>query len=122
VAIDMSRVHLAGLSNGGLGVSHTAASEHSRRFRSLIFLSPICDTRALESYVFEDHWRAKPALIITGEADDRVPIQHVKECAESMRKAGVAVKLSTYPSVNHFLVFSHRDQCMKEISEWLKDK
>jgi hypothetical protein len=66
IPLDLSQVHLAGLSNGGLGVSHLAASEAGRRFRSFIFLSPVCDENALRSKEFSIQGRDKPVLIITG--------------------------------------------------------
>ena len=119
-ALDMSRVHLAGLSNGSLGVSRIAASSEAARFRSLIFLSPVCDGEALESAAFTEHWHGRPLLVISGEEDDRVPISYVKQCVEVMRKANASVHFSAYPQANHFLFFSHREQCLRELSEWLK--
>jgi predicted esterase len=118
-ALDMGRVHLAGLSNGSLGVSRIAASAEAARFRSLIFLSPVCDDKALVSSAFAEHWQGRPLLVITGEEDDRVPVTYVKQCVEVMRKAKASVTLSVYPQTNHFLVFSHREQFLKELSEWV---
>ena len=120
VPVDMSRVHLAGLSNGGLGVSQVAASSAGRRFCSLIFLSPVCDDSALGSGAFANLWREKPVLVIIGEADDRVPLEYVSRCAATMRTAGAMVELTAYPSADHFLLFSHRDRCLDQISGWLK--
>lgn len=119
VSLDKRRVHLAGLSNGGLGVSRVTASELGGGFRTLIFLSPVCDDHALASPTFADHCHEKPVLIITGEDDNRVPVAYVKECAATMRKAGAAVDMSTYANANHFLFFNHRERCLKELSSWL---
>src|SRR5262249_24885010 len=78
VQLDMDHVHLAGLSNGGLGVSHLAASPAGQLFRSLIFLSPVCDENDLGSKQFWLQEREKPVLIITGALDDRVPLPFVE--------------------------------------------
>jgi len=117
--LDLNQVHLAGLSNGGLGVSHVAASEAGRRFRSLIFLSPVCNEDALSSEKFSSQWRDKPVLIITGQSDDRVPLPYVESCAELMKSAGARVEMSTYAGADHFLVFSHRERFLKQLSDWL---
>lgn len=120
VPINMSQVHLAGLSNGGLGVSFVAASEVGHQFRSLIFLSPVCDEVALGSKEFWIQGRDKPVLIITGENDDRVPLPYVLSCAEIMKSAGARVSMSAYPDADHFLIFSHRDHFLEQLSEWLR--
>ena len=122
VALDMSRVHLAGLSNGGLGVTRTVASSYADRFRSLILFSPVCDDQALNSTAFAEGWRGKPVLVISGEQDDRVPIDYVRQCAEAMRADGVNVQLNVYPGANHFLLFSHREQWPGEVSEWVRKR
>jgi len=119
VPIDMSHVHLAGLSNGGLGVSHVAASEAGRRFHSLIFLSPVCDEAALGSKEFSTQWRDKPVLIITGQEDDRVPLPYVVTCAGIMKSAGARVEMSAYAGADHFLVFSYRERFVQQLSDWL---
>ncbi|EDY16120.1 Dipeptidyl aminopeptidase/acylaminoacyl-peptidase-like protein [Chthoniobacter flavus Ellin428] len=119
IPLDLSQVHLAGLSNGGLGVSYVAASEAGRRFRSFIFLSPVCDDDALSSKEFTIQARDKPVLIVTGESDDRVPLPSVVSCAALMKSAGARVEMSAYPGADHFLVFSHRERFLKQLSDWL---
>jgi len=120
VPLDMNQIHLAGLSNGGLGVSRVAVSELGKRFRSLIFLSAVCDETAIATNAFADQWRDKPVLIITGESDDRVPLSYVNSYASSMRNSGAGIEMSTYDSADHFLFFSHRDRCLEQLSGWLK--
>ncbi|QIF04342.1 prolyl oligopeptidase family serine peptidase [Roseimicrobium sp. ORNL1] len=122
VALDMGRIHLAGLSNGGLGVTRTLVSPYANRFRSVILFSPVCDDKAVNSAPFAESCRGKPVLVISGEEDDRVPITYVRQCMDVMRRAGVEVQLSAYPQANHFLMFSHREQWREEISAWLKGK
>jgi pimeloyl-ACP methyl ester carboxylesterase len=118
--LNMNQVHLAGLSNGGLGVSRLAASEAGRRFRSLVFISPVCDETAIVSPTFATQWRDKPVLVVTGDADDRVPLPYVTSWAGLMRTARARVEMSTYAAADHFLLFSHRDKFLRELSAWLK--
>lgn len=120
VPLDMNQIHLAGLSNGGLGVSRVAASELGKRFRSLIFLSGVCDEFAIATTTFKDQWRGKPVLVITGADDDRVPLEFVNGYVSSMRDSGAGIEMSTYEGADHFLFFSHRTRCLEEISHWLE--
>jgi predicted esterase len=122
VALDMSRIHLAGLSNGGLGLTRTMASPYANRFRSLILFSPVCDEQALASASFAENLRGKPVLVISGEMDDRVPIAYVRKCTDVLSGVGAHLKLSAYPAANHFLLFSHREQWREEVAAWLKEK
>jgi pimeloyl-ACP methyl ester carboxylesterase len=120
VQLDMDQVHLAGLSNGGLGVSYLAASDAGKLFRSLIFLSPVFDEAALGSRNFWLHWRDKPVLIVTGEKDNRVPLPYVLTCAKIMRSTGAKVDMTTYSDADHLLIFSHRDEFLEQLSAWVK--
>lgn len=120
VPLDLNQVHLAGLSNGGLGVSRAAASDDGKRFRSVIFLSPVCDETALRTPGFARQWRGKPVLIITGETDDRVPLPYVNAAAATMRDSGASVEMSAYADADHFLLFSHRARFQEQLSGWLK--
>lgn len=116
--IDPHRVYLAGLSNGGLGVS-LAAADQPDRFAGLIFLSPVFATEATDSPAFLGAWRSRPVLIITGAADDRIPITYVDTRASILQSAGVDVTYQTYPGENHFLVFSRHDEVLADLSDWL---
>ena len=64
--------------------------------------------------------REKPILIITGERDDRIPLSYVVSCADIMRNSGARVEMSAYADADHFLVFSHRDHFLEQLSDWLK--
>ncbi len=119
VRLDLGDIHLMGLSNGGLGVTRTAASDHGSRFRTMVLLSAVCDLRALDSPGFAASWQGKPALLVTGEDDDRVPLPFVRQCADTLENAGLRVDLIPFPGANHFLFFSHRDQVLKTVSAWL---
>ncbi len=105
VELDEKRIYLAGLSNGGLGVSRLAAAGPDR-FRGLIFISPVMATEIIDQTVFQQQWAGRPVLVLTGEADERIPVEYVNERVERLVKAGVPVEYVTYPGEDHFLFFS----------------
>jgi pimeloyl-ACP methyl ester carboxylesterase len=119
VEIDPDRVYLAGLSNGGLGVSHLALAQ-PERFRGLIFLSPVMDTRIVSSPAFLERWRGRPVLVITGAADERIPLAYVRQRVVDLQAGGVAVTEKVYPGEDHFLFFSQPEPVLAEVQGWLE--
>ena len=121
VALDMKQIHLAGLSNGGLGVGHVASAGLSgEAFRSLIFISPVFDEKAITCTGFRIRCRQKPVLVITGMQDDRVPALYVQDNVGIMKSEGVDVTTHLVPNADHFLFFSHRQEMTQKIVEWLQ--
>ena len=119
-AIDQTRVHLAGLSNGGLAVSQLAAARGSQ-FRSLIFLSPVFDERQISGSSFAQQCRGRSVLVLTGEADDRVPLGYVEENVAAMTRAGAGAHLTAVAAADHFLFFSHRELVINALESWLQE-
>jgi pimeloyl-ACP methyl ester carboxylesterase len=117
-SIDPDHVYLAGLSNGGLGVS-LAAADQPDRFAGLIFLSPVFATEATDTPDFAAAWQNHPVLILTGAADDRIPVSYVETRASILDQGGVDVTLKIYPDENHFLIFDRRDEVVDDIIAWL---
>ena len=118
VNIDASRVYLAGLSNGGLGVS-LLGQEHPQQFRGMIFLSPVMVTEIVDQSDFQNSWKERPILVITGEADERIPFTYVEERTRRMVAGGISVTSVTYPGEDHFLFFSQLTGILNDISLWL---
>lgn len=118
VEIDPERIYLAGLSNGGLGVSRAALADPDR-YRGLIFISPVMDTNIVAGKTFLDQWRDRPVLVIAGEADERIPYDYVTKRIALLKAAGVDVTQSAYPGEDHFLFFSQADDVLNDISQWL---
>ncbi len=119
-AIDREQVHLIGLSNGGLAVSQLGA-ESDLRFRSLVLVSPVFDEACVGRGAFADPRRRCPVLVLTGDADDRIPVRYVRENVTAMADAGVDVRLRTVPGADHFLFFSHRELLVEALSARLKE-
>ena len=118
--IDSDRVYLAGLSNGGLGVSQLAALE-PQRFRGLVFISPVMDTAIVDQVAFHRMWMERPILIVTGDADQRIPLSYVDQRVSRLRGGGVFVDYVTYPDEDHFLFFSQKEDVLNDIAVWLGD-
>lgn len=121
-AIDPKQLHLAGLSNGGLGVTHLAVSGLGERFRSLIFISPVFHDTMLEARTLVPKWKDKSILILSGQNDERVPAPYVNRSAAILKTAGAKVGLKAYELADHFLLFTHREQWMADMSAWLKSQ
>lgn len=119
-AIDSTRVHVAGLSNGGLAVSQLAAAEGSR-FRSLVFLSPVFDVAQIGASSFGQQCRDRPVFVLTGEIDDRVPLSYVEENVTAMNRVGVRPRLQAVSKADHFLVFSHQALVVDALVSWLQE-
>jgi len=119
VELDETRLYLAGLSNGGLGVS-LLADGAPERFRGLIFISPVMATEVVDQATFQSAWAGRPVLIVTGQADERVPAAYVTERARRLERGGVAVKFIVYPEEDHFLFFAQHERVIADVSRWLR--
>ena len=119
VNIDEAQIYLAGLSNGGLGVSQLAQTS-PEMFQGLIFLSPVMDTNIVDSLSFQTQWANRPILIITGEDDKRIPVSYVEQRTSLMEQGDIDVTKIIYPNEDHFLVFSQPENIMNDVSSWLK--
>lgn len=117
-SIDLSRIYLAGLSNGGLGVSKLAY-DMPNRWQGLIFISPVMDTDRTDSEVFQQSWAGRAVFIATGTADNRIPLQYVRNRVAILEEGGVEVDYIEYEGEDHFLFFSQSDHIFQELSEWL---
>jgi pimeloyl-ACP methyl ester carboxylesterase len=116
--LDETRVHLIGLSNGGLGLSHLLATAPGK-YRSFVFLSPVFREDALQRLAFAPADPRPPILTLTGALDDRVPLAYVEDRVREIRRAGAEVSREVFDDANHFLIFSHREQFIGRLERWL---
>lgn len=119
VSIDDQRIFLAGLSNGGLGVCRLAQAA-PRIFRGLLCLSPVLISEVLRDRSFQENWRGRNVLVISGEQDERIPWQYVAGQVEVMKSAGVRVTVRTFPGEDHFLFFSQPGPILAEVERWMR--
>lgn len=95
VGIDPDRVVLTGLSLGGAGVVHLAAT-HPERFAAL---APICGPWTWY-YVTADMARL-PLWAFHGEDDAVVSVEDSRKLVAAVRALGGDARLTTYPGVGH---------------------
>lgn len=119
VSLNTTNVHLIGLSNGGLGVSQ-AGRNLGESLRSLTFLSPVFDSKCISSEEFSRRWRDRPVLVISGGNDDRVPIDYVTDEVKTMKQGGADVTFKNVEDADHFMLFSHRADVIRTLTDWLK--
>lgn len=119
VELDHRRLWLAGLSNGGLGVSQVADAI-PELFRGCILISPVISNAVANSAEFQKKWSGRPMLVLTGENDERVPVSVVRSKTESLRSGGANVRFVSYPGEDHFLFFSKKKSVLNEILGWLR--
>ncbi len=114
---DASRVVLMGLSNGGRGVTR-ALRDGEERYAGVVLLSAVMETDVLRGV--GDRYRGTPALLLYGDADERLPRDHEEAGAEALRKAGLAVRVHAYPREDHFLFFSQKASVQAEVAAFVR--
>ena len=117
--IDADSIYLAGLSNGGLGVSQVAAND-AKTYKGVILLSPVLDNRTLKTREFVKGWRGRPQLVITGKKDRRVSIDYVNNHVKFLIESKIDVTYKAYQGQDHFLFFEKAHEVFDDIATWLK--
>jgi pimeloyl-ACP methyl ester carboxylesterase len=116
--IDPARVYLAGLSDGGVGVTRSALA-HPERYRGLIYVSPTMKLEELGSPEFEASWKGRPVLVFQGDRDWSVVKRSVDPAIDLLRRRGVDVDYRVVPGEDHFLFFSRRAELFDAIGGWM---
>jgi pimeloyl-ACP methyl ester carboxylesterase len=116
--IDPSLVWLAGLSDGGKGVTRVA-THAPERYRGLIYLSPTMIADELADPGFAASWKGRPVAVIHGGRDRNVSPATVARGVEILREHGVAVEPTVMPEEDHFLFFARRAVVFDLLAAWL---
>ena len=95
VGIDPDRVVLTGLSLGGAGIVHLAAT-HPERFAAL---APICGPWTF--YYVTPEVARLPLWAFHGEDDPVVSVDDSRKLVARVRELGGEARLTTYPGVGH---------------------
>lgn len=115
--IDRKQLTLVGLSNGGLGVSQ-ALVHAPQQWHAAVLISPVFDEDATR--VLRGSRLQTPVFIMSGDADERIPISYVRAHAERLKSAGSTVTMLTEQGANHFLMFTHRRNVVAAMTHWLQ--
>lgn len=116
-----NRIYLAGLSNGGTGLTRAIAA-NGRAYAGFIFISPVIEDDIVVTPPFLAGCNDRRILVIHGNDDERIPASYVKQSLEFMKKQGVDITPVFYPAEDHFLLFSQPDQVLSNIAAWLEKK
>lgn len=114
---DERRVFLAGLSNGGTGVTR-AASDRPERWAGLVFLSAVIERSIITAPSFT-HVPGRRVLVIHGMTDDRIPISIIDDAIIDLRSGGARVDSWLVPAEDHFLFFDRGEDVLARVREWL---
>jgi len=112
-ALDAGRIVLAGLSNGGIGVSR-AVCQNPGRFRGLLYISAVMEAEVMASPAFSQGCQGKPMLVLHGGEDERIPLQYVEQPLAGLIGTA-AVKTKFYAGEDHFLFLSRRVEVLEEV-------
>lgn len=61
----------------------------------------------------------RPALVVQGDADDRVPLDHSRVYAAAAEAAGDSVRLAVYEGTDHFVVIDPAWEHWGDVVEWM---
>jgi pimeloyl-ACP methyl ester carboxylesterase len=116
--IDPHRVYLAGLSDGGVGVTRSGLA-HPERYRGLIYLSPTMHLDELASPGFVEGWKGRPIRVFQGDRDWSVSKSTVDPAVDLLRRQGSAVEYDVFSGEDHFLFFSRRLEIFERLGAWM---
>lgn len=116
--LNLDQLFVVGLSNGGLGTSHLAV-DMADELQGVVYLSPIMNL--VDTAEFQEAWRDRPVLVITGTEDERVSVSYVQKRVAIMEAAGVNVTTHYYPAEDHFLFYSQPTAVIQNIHLWLEE-
>ena len=116
--VNLNRVFLAGISQGGAGVSRAAAA-FPDRFAGLIYLSPTMEPNVLNSPGFVEGGKGRPVFVAQGGRDHNVKPSNVTTAVKLMQDHGANVTYHLDPDADHFLFFAQLDAIQQRIAEWI---
>lgn len=115
--IDMDKIYLCGISNGGIGVSLFSLFRRDL-ISKIILLSPVMP----KLFITDDYslkMQNVEFLIISGNKDRRIPPKYIQDRYKSMLDNKLNVNLNILDDSDHFMLFAQPDSVMKIISNWL---
>ncbi len=117
--IDASRIYLAGISNGAMGVTR-ALLHDSTPYRGILYLSPVLEENLATTPQFIRACREKPVLVISGQEDRRIPVRMLQPIAEKLAESGIDAEFHFVPGEDHFLFFSQPERVWEKLRPWLE--
>lgn len=119
--IDSERLYLAGVSNGGLGVTRGLTAMPDA-FSGVFYLSPVLEQEEVERETYTEAAREKPIFVLSGDLDRRIPPWLLKRAVETMANNGLDASFELVPREDHFLFYSQPELMLSHLKEWLDRK
>jgi hypothetical protein len=117
--IDPDRVYLAGLSQGGEGVTR-AANDFPEEYAGLIYISAVIQMPKDRPHLLANCCLGKPVLVIHGERDHHVRFNSIQPAIEEFESAKAIVTKCFHEDSDHFLFFAKRREILMQIAEWMR--
>ncbi len=115
-AVDETRAVLAGISQGGCGVTRGATVA---KWAGLVYVSPTMDVREFAAgTAFAELWTGGPVLVAQGGQDINVEPKSVDAGVAALRSLGVAVTYVQDRDADHFYFFEKRDEFAEQFRAW----
>lgn len=114
--IDPARIFLAGFSQGGAVVLHTAFLRWQGALGGVLALSTYAPTFA-DDMQLADTKKQLPALCLHGRFDEVVPIDLGRAAHDRLQACGVAVQWRDYPMAHEVL-----PEEILDIADWLENR
>ncbi len=112
-AVDGSRAVLAGVSQGGCGVTRGATAA---TWAGLVYVSPTMEPPRFDADFAE--WCRAPVLVAQGGRDINVKPRTVDAGVAALRGLGVAVTYVQDPDADHFYFFEKRAEFAERFRAW----
>jgi len=116
-----SRIFLAGLSNGGAGVT-IAIPEVGDQVAGLIYLSPVLEPAALNQPHVLKSLESIPVLLISGVDDRRIPVSNLRQNVRALKANGTEIQSQYIENEDHFLFFSQPEIVIENITTWYRGR
>lgn len=117
--LDASRIILAGLSNGGLGVTRELESE--RKYAGVIYVSGVLEPDRMLSDNFRRIIAGTPMLFFFGNEDERFPRNVFEKVAGTIQSERKDVAVHQFEREDHFLFYSKRHEVAGIIAKFVED-
>ncbi|MCK6471246.1 MAG: hypothetical protein L6R28_05830 [Planctomycetes bacterium] len=118
--LDPENCFVAGLSNGGRGVTRAVALA-PERFRGVVLISAVLEEGTIAEGLSQGGWKGTRVLLLHGQDDERVPWDYTFQRMRQLMDGGARMLAVPFPGQDHFLMFAMRENMADTIAKWMKE-